>query len=149
MIAKKVVTNILRGNKCVFCKSYKTYKLKDKRIKCGNCKQKYSINKIKKELNILYYFYIDISARKASRELGLSYRTVHSKYMSYRYKIADYLHEQFKKLGGEVEMDESYFGGKRKGKRGRGAYNKRLCSVYWNAMAKSIQRSYPMSPRRH
>jgi len=29
-----------------------------------------------------------------------------------------------KLLGGEVEMDESYFGGRRKGKRGRGAANK-------------------------
>ena len=27
-------------------------------------------------------------------------------------------------LGGEVEVDESYFGGKRKGKRGRGAAGK-------------------------
>jgi len=27
-------------------------------------------------------------------------------------------------LFGEVELDESYFGGKRKGKRGRGAFNK-------------------------
>ena len=27
-------------------------------------------------------------------------------------------------LSGEVEMDESYFGGKRKGNRGRGAKNK-------------------------
>jgi transposase len=29
-----------------------------------------------------------------------------------------------KLLGGEVEIDESYFGGKRKGKRGRGAAGK-------------------------
>jgi transposase len=27
-------------------------------------------------------------------------------------------------LAGEIELDESYFGGKRKGKRGRGAFNK-------------------------
>ena len=29
-------------------------------------------------------------------------------------------------MNGELEMDESYFGGKRKGKRGRGAYNKAI-----------------------
>jgi transposase len=27
-------------------------------------------------------------------------------------------------LGGEIELDETYFGGRRKGKRGRGAFNK-------------------------
>jgi transposase len=27
-------------------------------------------------------------------------------------------------LTGEIELDESYFGGKRKGQRGRGAFNK-------------------------
>jgi transposase len=29
-----------------------------------------------------------------------------------------------KLLTGEIELDESYFGGKRKGQRGRGAFNK-------------------------
>jgi len=126
MISKRVVTNILRGNKCVFCQSYRTYKLKDKRIKCGKCKRKYSLNKIRKDINILYYFYLDVSARKAAKELGISYRTVHNRYMQYRYKIAEYLYKEFKRLNGEIEIDESYFGGKRKGKRGRGAYNKAI-----------------------
>jgi transposase len=30
---------------------------------------------------------------------------------------------------GEIEVDESYFGGHRKGKRGRGAAGKILCSA--------------------
>lgn len=41
-------------------------------------------------------------------------------------KMAEYLREQFRELCGEVEIDESYFGGKRKGKRRRGAYNKAI-----------------------
>ena len=32
--------------------------------------------------------------------------------------------EESAALGGDVEMDESYFGGRRKGKRGRGAAGK-------------------------
>jgi len=46
--------------------------------------------------------------------------------MRYRYAIADYLQEEFTKMNGEIEIDESYFGGKRKGKRGRGAYSKAI-----------------------
>jgi transposase len=38
--------------------------------------------------------------------------------------IAEYSIENFRKLCGELEIDETYFGGKRKGKRGRGSFNK-------------------------
>lgn len=44
--------------------------------------------------------------------------------MFFRKKIAEYSEEKFRKLSGELEIDETYFGGKRKGKRGRGAFNK-------------------------
>lgn len=44
--------------------------------------------------------------------------------MLFREKIAEYLDNNFRKLSGEIEIDETYFGGKRKGKRGRGAFNK-------------------------
>ena len=42
-------------------------------------------------------------------------------------KLREGIYEEATKdemLGGEVEIDESHFGGKRKGKRGRGALNK-------------------------
>jgi len=62
MISKRVVTNILRGNKCIFCEKYDLYRLNDKRVKCRHCRIKYSIERIRKEINILHYFYLDISA---------------------------------------------------------------------------------------
>lgn len=126
MIPEKLVTNILRGNKCFYCGKYGLYRLKDKRLKCKKCDAKYSIRKLKRDLNILYFFYLELSARKAARELGISYKTVISKYMLFRERIADYLDEQFTRLRGELELDETYFGGKRKGKRGRGAHNKAI-----------------------
>jgi len=46
--------------------------------------------------------------------------------MQFRQIITKYLDEQFTKMNGELELDETYFGGKRKGKRGRGAYNKAI-----------------------
>ena len=75
---------------------------------------------------ILYYFYLEISARKAAKELKLDYETVQSRFMQFRKKIAEYCNQEAKKLNGELEIDESYFGGKRKDNRGRGAENKAI-----------------------
>ena len=75
---------------------------------------------------ILYYFYLEISARKASKELKLNYKTIQSRFMQFRRKIAEYCNKEARELNGEVEIDESYFGGKRKGQRGRGAKNKTI-----------------------
>ena len=75
---------------------------------------------------ILYYFYLEISARKTANELELDYETVQSRFMQFRKAIAEYCKQEAKKLNGELELDETYFGGKRKGKRGRGANNKAI-----------------------
>ena len=46
--------------------------------------------------------------------------------MQFRRLIADYCNNEAKRLSGELELDESYFGGKRKGQRGRGSNNKAI-----------------------
>jgi transposase len=114
------------GKKCLFCGSYGLYKLKDKRVKCKHCRQKYSLNKLRKDLEILYYFYLEVSARKTSNELNLDYGVIHRKFMQFRKGINDYCLLEARKFNGELELDESYFGGKRKGQRGRGAKNKTI-----------------------
>ena len=126
MISKRVVTNVLRGNKCLFCGNYGLYRLKDRRLKCRLCRRTYSLHKLRKDIEILYYFYIEVSAHKAANELGVSYGTVSQRYMKFRRAVTDYLNGEFVKLAGELELDETYFGGKRKGKRGRGALNKAI-----------------------
>jgi len=77
-------------------------------------------------MQILYYFYIEVSARKTAKELNFNYRLVHRKFMQFRKKIAEYCNQEARKLNGELELDESYFGGRRKGNRGRGANNKAI-----------------------
>jgi len=72
----------------------------------------------------LHYFTLEFSANRTSKELGLNYKTVQKKYMLFSEKIAEHSRKNFKKLSGELEIDETYFGGKRKGKRGRGTFNK-------------------------
>src|SRR4030042_3116831 len=114
------------GRKCIFCNKYGLYKLADKRVKCKHCNKKYSLQKVRKDLQILYYFYLEISARKAANELEINYNVVHRKFMYFRKCIAEYCNNEARKLYGELELDESYFGGKRKGKRGRGANNKAI-----------------------
>ena len=75
---------------------------------------------------VLYYFYLEISARKTAKELNFDYQTVQSRFMQFRKLIANYCNQEANKLNGELELDESYFGGKRKGQRGRGAKNKTI-----------------------
>ena len=75
---------------------------------------------------ILYYFYLELSARKTARKLDFRYKSIHRKFMEFRKSIAGYYNAKANRLNGEIEMDESYFGGKRKGKRGRGTGNKAI-----------------------
>src|SRR3989339_1720434 len=124
---KRVLSDMyFLGRKCIFCNKYGLYKLKDKRVKCKHCKKKYSLSKLKRDLQILYYFYLEISARRAANELNINYGVIHRKFMHFRKCISNYCLLESKKLNGELELDESYFGGKRKGNRGRGAKNKTI-----------------------
>ena len=68
-------------------------------------------------------FELDTSVRASAKQLGLAYNTVYHLYQILRYSIAltDTNNQSF---SGEIEMDESSFGGRRKGNRGRGAAGK-------------------------
>jgi transposase len=83
----------------------------------------------KSETSLVTWFYTiylmaqtrgGISAKQIQRETGVTYKT------AWRMcnRIRSRLNENSDPLGGEVEIDDSYFGGKRYGKRGRGAEGK-------------------------
>ena len=61
-----------------------------------------------------------ISAKQIQREMGVTYKTAWRMF----HQIRCLLGEDISKLDGEVEVDETYIGGKKKGKRGRGAEGK-------------------------
>ena len=63
------------------------------------------------------------TARAAAELVGVNRNTVNRFYLALRVIIAEEM-EKAAPLHGEVEVDESYFGGKSKGKRGRGAAGK-------------------------
>ncbi len=71
-------------------------------------------------------FAMDLTATVAATLTGISVRSINSIYLKLRSQIATSC-EQQSPLQGAVEVDESYFGPRRvRGKRGRGAYARRL-----------------------
>lgn len=66
----------------------------------------------------------EVSARKISQQVGISYPTVLKAVTMIRKSIVAHASDADDLLRGEIEMDESYFRGKRKGNRGRGAAHK-------------------------
>jgi transposase len=61
-----------------------------------------------------------ISAKQIQRETGVTYKTAWRMFK----QIRTLFNEDTNHLDGHVEVDETYIGGKRRGKRGRGADNK-------------------------
>ena len=74
---------------------------------------------------LLEYFVLEVTARSAADLLGVNPNSTALFYRKIRQTIAWHLAQEANEiLDGPVELDESYFGGKRKGKRGRGATGK-------------------------
>jgi transposase len=118
--------NILRGRKCVFCGSFKVYKTARRYVKCKLCSKTKSLTKLRREIEIIKGFYRQQPAYRLAMDLGVDTKTVTLVYQQLREAIY-YLSElESGKLKGEIELDEAYFGGKRKGKRGRGAGGKSI-----------------------
>jgi len=83
---------------------------------------KISRYKIKK---ILKLFCEDLPATKSAKILELNRKTIDRYYNIFREQILKHSKMQVARLGGEFEIDESYFGAHRvRGKRGRGAAGK-------------------------
>jgi len=63
-----------------------------------------------------------ISAKQLQRELGVTYKTAWRMFK----QIRSMMNEDIMNLLNEVEVDETYIGGKHRGKRGRGSENKSI-----------------------
>lgn len=119
---------------CHRCRSRKIYAVRRQRYRCTRCKTEFTdwtgrwIGQLrisaKDWLWLLKLFELEVSALKAAQQLGRSYPTVLKAYQVIRKSILATTEDGTDWLRGEVEVDESYFGGRRKGKRGRGAAGK-------------------------
>ncbi len=76
----------------------------------------------RQQSRLLEHFVAGTTARAASELIGIQANTSATFYLRLRKLIASKLPSY--ELFGEVEADESYFGGRRKGMRGRGAAGK-------------------------
>ena len=77
----------------------------------------------KTQLRLLEYFVAEVTARTAADLVGINYHSAHLFYQKIRQMIVDKTYDE-ELFSGETEVDESYFGGVRKGKRGRGSAGK-------------------------
>src|SRR5581483_9486746 len=78
--------------------------------------------KARQQGRLIEYFVTGATARAAGEVVGVQANTAAEFFMRLRRLIASKLPSY--ELDGEVEADESYFGGRRKGRRGRGAAGK-------------------------
>jgi len=121
-------------NRCPKCEFGRAYHLTDGRRQCRRCRYKFSprvsvwncyriSEKTKRKL--LEYFVLGVPIYRARFRIPCSQKTAERFFRNIRRVLAH--HEHFQDpLDGELEMDESPFGGRRKGKRGWGASGKIL-----------------------
>jgi len=115
---------------CPACRFRIFYKLSDGRRKCIRCGKKFTPGTRKPRLSekkikeIARLFWLMVPAARVALDLGVNPKTVLGYYHTMREQIAKAREQELGQLAGEIEVDESYFGGVRKGKRGRGAAGK-------------------------
>jgi transposase len=131
-LSKKCLKN---GHRiCPRCNSRKLWKLNNGKRRCSKCRYTFNdfsgrwLNQSRISyqnwLRILKLFELEVSVNKIASQLALHYNTVHRAVMILRHAILCNADDAETFLSGEVELDESYFGGRRKGNRGRGAAGK-------------------------
>lgn len=119
---------------CPKCRSRSFNKLKDGRRRCKQCgyifhdfsKRWISLNRLSpgQWLRIIKLFELEVSTRMIAQQISVAYNTAHRAVTILRMAIMAHAEDAEVLFSGEIELDESYFGGKRKGKRGRGAAGK-------------------------
>jgi len=119
---------------CPRCRMRKLYKLEDGRYRCSRCFYTFHdfsgrwINHGRLSciqwLSVIKLFELEISVHKMARQMKMSYKATYGAVNTIRMCILSHAEDAKDLLGGEIELDEAYFGGRRKGNRGRGAAGK-------------------------
>ena len=117
---------------CHACSCRTIYRLAEGRYRCSRCRYTFGLftstwfGLARIELGtwlwLIKLFELEVTALQAAAHTGVSYPTSLRVFTLIRRAIL--AQEQPRILRSEVELDESYFGGRRKGRRGRGAAGK-------------------------
>lgn len=94
---------------CPYCNHTKFYDLKDNYKKCLSCKTKFSVNKLITDITTIEYFCNNINANKASKLLGVNYRTIQNRYTLFRKLIALHLDEEYNNSIKDNSSYEEYY----------------------------------------
>jgi transposase len=123
-----------RFDHCPYCGNTRIGRVRRGKYKCYGCRKEWGPRRgsileglrvpLVRVLISIKLFELDTSVREAAHQLGLSYNTVYDLFDLFRQSIVRTDSDPSFTLSGEIEMDESYFGGRRKGNRGRGAAGK-------------------------
>ena len=107
---------------CPSCTSPDFYYLKRSRVRCKRCgKDHYPLKGTRftelrispsQWVSLIKLFELSVSARKTSKETALNYKTTLKAYDLLMRVLVENLAEHDDPLRGELEADESYFGGK-------------------------------------
>ena len=116
--------NFLRGRKCIFCGSFKLTHTSRGYVKCPGCEKSKSLHRLRREIRVLQGFYQLQPAYRLSQDLGVDVKVITRVYHRMREALYHLTELEAGKLKGKIELDEAYFGGRRKGKRGRAAAGK-------------------------
>jgi transposase len=127
----------VRGDRvCSSCHILDFYFINRSRVRCKRCgRDIYPLKGVRfselrispaQWLSLIKLFELSVSARKAAKEAALSYKTSLKAYDLLRRVLVEDLAKADNLLKGELEADESYFGGRRKGMRGRSAGHKTI-----------------------
>ena len=141
--------NFLNGRKCIFCGSFKVNKTAHGYVKCALCLKQKSLSKLRREISIMKGFYLQQPTYRLASDLNLDVKVVTRIYQRLREVLFHVAELEGAKLISEIELDESYFGGKRKGLRGRGAAGKRIVSGLLERVGGFTPkwlRTYPQKP---
>ncbi len=149
-----------RGRRhCPWCKhSRKIYRLSNGKFKCSKCRKlftefsgtylsgiKIPINRI---LYLLHLFVMGVPVFRISRVDKISRYGIGRLFNHFRQAIYDKAEKELRELvlSGKLELDETMFGGHRKGKRGWGAAGKRIVFGMYQRNGKVI--FFPIPRRR-
>lgn len=122
---------------CPRCKyQRKIYHLRDRKFRCPRCSFTFRdftgtyLERIKIPFNLIVYlihlFVLGVPAFRIVKELNINKKTIERFFRLIREVIYNYSLIELKQLSGELEMDETMFGGRRPGKRGWGAEGKQI-----------------------
>lgn len=115
--------NFLRGRTGVFCGSFRVNRTRRGYVNCRICRRQKHLAKRRREMAMLPGFSQQVPASRLAHDRGVDptvisrvYQTLHTAL----FHVAE-LEGMASTLSGEMELDEADFGGRRKGRHGRGA----------------------------